>query len=996
MQKNFYLPNLYLLVFLVFLPLHTTLARESFAECSQTIDVVINDFTYHYYGRSTTGFVNQSGDTLHQLFYHAYFNAFRKGSALEAGAEEQGAPAIAERIRRLDSHQEGSLDIDSCTVNGQQAATQRTGTIVRIDLPRPLPPGERISVSFSFAGRIPWIVRRAGRNNIDNIRYSMAQWYPKLCQYDEHGWHNNQYLFREFYGVFSSYDVRITLPARYVVGATGTLQNPGEVGHGYQYTRDTIVQPSQQNLSKDSMLTWHFRADNVHDFAWVADENYTHEIAVHGSTVIHVLHDSSVAEAWAPVALWCKRALDACGALLGSYPYASFTCAQAGDGGMEYPQLIMIQHRERNALLHVVVHEIVHQWFYGLVASNETQHAWLDEGFTEYLEHRITTEHFPEEPPRTRPLLQRLLIPERPVAIATELTYFNVVRTGLDEPLSTPHDRFSDYGVSWIVYDKGMAFLRQLEYSFGRKALDSCLQRYARLWRYGHPYPRDFEKICEDVFGQRMDDIFDTFINTTHLPDYEITSMVDTRSSSGMYSTTIELKKNSIAHVPLTLYARLDNDQWITHRIPSDISYNPNDTTTAPWLWPYPSYTAELTTTEKIMEVRLDTTHALLDLIAENNTARSRFFLPYAPPVRIGLWQRYDQAVPLHYYGISVRPSLWRFAPGNWQAGVRTDGLIDFNRHRTTAGVYINSASGKIDWQAAYSHPFGALGPFASYAVRLWSMDGTRHAGLSLATEVRQKYSARERWKLTAAVEYRDATAPGSLPMLHPSLRDVYKAAASARYEWKDGSLLFEAVAAGTDRAGAQATATAHWTSLRTPTHALHFRFFATAATPLLPVAQWYSLHTTTSIDQFDNVPYRFAAGMAPALRSLFLPGGGAFAGETAPMRTILSLHMSLRDWYPLQIGLPVANVVEAGIYGSIALAGSDRGIVQKPFDALHAEAGLLVSLNLNDIAPYAQALWIFSEEPVISLFVPFFRQVPGETSSIGTRGIRVGVGTAL
>ncbi len=994
MQKISYLPNLALLIAILLYPFSAAIARESFAEFSQTLDVAINDYTYEYYGRSTTGFINQSGDTLHQLFYHAYFNAFRKGSALEAYAEEHGTPDVAERIGRLQTNQEGAMDIDSCTVDGRPATTERIGTIVRIDLPKPLLPGERIQIAFSFAGRIPWIVRRAGRNNAQNIRYSMAQWYPKLCQYDEHGWHNNQYLFREFFGVFGSYDVRITLPARYIVGATGALQNPDDVGHGYQFARDTTVQPSHNLILKDSLLTWHFRAENVHDFAWVADENYAHTIAVHGATVIHILHDSSAAAAWQPVAQWCKRTLDACGTLLGAYPYSTFTCAQAGDGGMEYPQLIMIQHRERYDLLHVVVHEIVHQWFYGLVANNETQHAWMDEGCTEYLEHRITAEEFPEEQPQPRSFLHRLLIPERPSALATELTYLNVVRTGFDEPLSTPHDRFSDYGVSWIVYDKGVAFLRQLEYSFGRQALDSCLKRYASLWRYGHPYPRDFEKTCEEVFGQRMDDIFDIFINTTMLPDYEITSM-DTRFSSGIYTTTVALKKHSIAHVPLVLYARLANGQWTTHRIPSDLLYAQDTTSPAPWLWTYPSHTVQMTTTDEILEVRLDTTHTLADLTAENNTARSRFLFPYAPPVRIGLWQRYDQAVPLDYYGIAIRPTLWRFAPDNWQIGIRADGLINFDDYQTTAGLYFNTVSGKIDWQAAYSNPFHALGPLSSYSVRAWSMDGIRHARLSLTTQIRRRYSAPERWTLTALADYWDKADGVSLPI--PLASELYRAGTSARYEWKNGSLLCEALAASShQQTGAQAAITANWTPVRTGGHALFIRFFATTATPLLPKGQWYSLHTTTPTEQFDNVPYRFAAGMAPALRALFLPGGGAFAGAIdMPMRSILSLHAALRDWYPLA-SLPVLEALEAGAYSSLAIAGSDKEMVQQPFKAFYAEAGLLISMDIHRIAPSARALWIFTEKPSIILFLPFIRQKPGEEISIGTRGIRLGISTTL
>lgn len=993
MQKISYLPNLFLLAVALCAALVVAEARAhtAFEECHHTIDVTVNDYTYEYFGKGNTRFVNNSGDTLHQLFFHVYFNAFQHNSELAAYAVEHGANDFAERLRALTAEQEGRLDIDSCTVDGQPATTERTGTVVRIDLAQPLLPGRRIDIAFAFSGRIPWLCRRAGRNNTQSIRYSMAQWYPKLCQYDQHGWHNNQYLFREFFGVFASYDVRITLPARYVVGATGTLQNPREVGHGYQFTTDTTIQPSQQLLTRDSLLTWHFRAEQVHDFAWVADENYAHTIAQHGATTIHVLHDSSLTTAWKPVAEWCKRTLDTCGGLLGTYPYASFTCAQAGDGGMEYPQLIMIQHRAREPLLRVVIHEIVHQWFYGLVANNETLHAWLDEGFTEYLEHRIATEVFPEEQPLPKPLLQRWLVPQRSALVEKELSYFNIVRAGFDEPMARPHDRFGDFAAAWLVYDKGMAFLHQLEYSFGRPALDSCLKLYAAMWRFAHPSPQDFERLCEQVFAQRMDEIFDIFTHTTHRPDYSIESLLSSENN-GVYTTHVGLRRHSPAHVPLVLYVRLASGAWITHRIPSDMSYRHTDTAVVPWLWTRTEYTAELRSLERVEEVLLDTTFKLLDLTAEDNTRRNRLLLSGLPPLRFGLWQRYDQAVPLHYYGISVRPSLWRFAPSTWQVGIRADGLIDFNRYRTTLGLYAHTP-GTVDWQAAFSHPFPLLAR-STYTARAWSMDGTRHASLSLAAQHQQQYGVPERWTLSVAAEYwrgTDAT-------LFRTFGDLYRTSVSALYEWRSGSFAAEVSAASNSLSGAQATTVLRWTTSRTSNSALHLRLFATAATPLLPREQWYSLRTATVLEQFNNTPYRFASGIAPTLTAaaLFLPGGAGFAENATPARNVLACSIALREWYPLQLGLPVFDVLEAGAYAAFAVAGNSNSDFRSVNSAVHCEAGFLLSVDLNDIAPFAQALWIFAERPCIGVYIPIVRKAADTALQTGTRGFKLGIGTTL
>jgi hypothetical protein len=209
------------------------------------------------------------------------------------------------------------------------------------------------------------------------------------------GWHPHPYIGREFYAPFGTFDVRLTLPADYVVGATGTLQNPEAVGHGYEAPPDAgrvATGPARRadGTAPDS-LTWHFRAERVHDFAWAADPRYVHERPSSPTSPVATSPSHPP-----PLPPRGGRGLAPDGRLdaemtryfserYGTYPYPQFTVAQGGDGGMEYPMITLITgRRSPGSLFSVTAHEFAHMWFYGIVASNESLYSWIDEGFTNY------------------------------------------------------------------------------------------------------------------------------------------------------------------------------------------------------------------------------------------------------------------------------------------------------------------------------------------------------------------------------------------------------------------------------------------------------------------------------------------------------------------------------------------------------------------------------------------------------------------------------------
>ncbi len=334
-------------------------------------------------GRQRLTYQNNSPDTLRTVYYHLYFNAFQDGSLMQERNRHLPDPdaRVVPRIFNYTPDQIGYHHIDALTQDGQPVRSTVDGTILRVDLVRPIPPGGQSVFEMTFTSQVPLQTRRSGWNSRDGIDYSMSQWYPKMAHYDSRGWHPDPYVGREFYGEYGAFDVRITIPAEYMLGATGLLQNAEEIGKGYQ--RDTTRAVAH---APGTNLTWHFKADNVHDFAWVADRDYVHDrMAGPNGRQYHLLYQPNAAPGWQQLRAFVPALFAFYERRFGPYVWPQFTVAQAGDGGMEYPMMNFITGGARPGSLYgVTAHEGAHEWFYGMLGSNESDFAWMDEGFTDW------------------------------------------------------------------------------------------------------------------------------------------------------------------------------------------------------------------------------------------------------------------------------------------------------------------------------------------------------------------------------------------------------------------------------------------------------------------------------------------------------------------------------------------------------------------------------------------------------------------------------------
>ena len=505
------------------------------------------DATHHQFeGLQNLTYINHSPDTLTQVFYHLYFNAFQPGSMMDVRSKTiiDSDRRVGNRISKLKPTQIGLQEIWSLEQNGVFLDFEINETILEVSLAESILPNDTVEFRMKYKTQVPIQIRRSGRMNSEGIDYSMSQWYPKLCEYDKDGWHANPYVGREFYGIWGSFDVTIHMDSKYTIAATGVLQNPDEIGHGYsELTLDTIP----------TKLSWNFKAEKVHDFVWAADPDYTHEIIQNDNGPnFHLFYQQGEkTKHWKDLGKYMIRTFEYANKHFGEYPYPHYSIIQGGDGGMEYPMATLITgHRSLKSLVGVSVHEAMHSWYHGLLATNEALYAWMDEGFTSYASNRIEYEFFPEDFPG--------------IHEGSYKSYKRIANSHYEEPLCTHADHFDTnwaYGVA--SYSKGVVILDQLSYIVGDEVVERSLKRYFDEWAYKHPDARDFKRIVEKESNMELDWYFEYFVNSTKTIDYGIHEI--NKKENG---TLITLKKGEMP-MPVEFEIEMNDGRLSNYYIPT-------------------------------------------------------------------------------------------------------------------------------------------------------------------------------------------------------------------------------------------------------------------------------------------------------------------------------------------------------------------------------------------------------------------------------------------
>jgi hypothetical protein len=549
-------------------------------ELNYKIEVTLNDKEHTLEGFMDLLYTNHSPDTLSFIWFHLWPNAFKNDRTafseqqLEngrtdfyfSGREQKGY------INRLD------FRVQNLTLKVEDHP--QYSDIVKVYLPSPLAPGRQTRITTPFHVKLPDNFSRGGHNGKDGQSYQVTQWYPKPAVYDQKGWHPIPYLQQgEFYSEFGSYDVRISVPSNYVVAATGVLQNEDELqwlkkrgappkiagprkkGFGTppvksKTTKKTAEEePATSIVSSTGFKTLRYLQDKVHDFAWFADKyfgvQYDTILLASGKKVdIFSYYHEPVAETWKNSTRFIGDAIRFRSEQIGEYPYSVISVVETKmgfEGGMEYPTITSVSPVSSEKELDLLMeHEIGHNWFYGILASNERDHPWMDEGMNSFYDYRYSESRYTDSGSSWLGNMS-----SRQLA---DLSVYSLEQLREDKPIATASPEFTETGYFSIAYGKAAAWMKKLEQELGKQQFDQAMQQYYEEWKFRHPYPEDFRKVMETTSGKDLSHVF-SLLNKTGPMDSIGRKKLSAGFIFGKFNTE---KMNSVLVSPAFGYNKYD------------------------------------------------------------------------------------------------------------------------------------------------------------------------------------------------------------------------------------------------------------------------------------------------------------------------------------------------------------------------------------------------------------------------------------------------------
>lgn len=654
------------------------------------IDVSLDDASEQIKGEVELTYTNNSPDELTELYFHLYQNAFEPNSY---SFQKEGRDIDED----LEQHQ--GTSVSNMSVNSMDVQTEMDNSILKVVLKDPIRPGDKAVIEYAFTTRFGANHGRMKSYNAWGARhFNVVHWYPRISVYDQKfGWTKDQHLGTEFYGDFGAFDVSIDLPAQYVLDGTGFLVNREEVLP--QELRKKLdvsnfagkpwgEQPSVITPVSDERKTWKFHAENVHDFAWTADPTYRIGEAKatldNGREVTcYALVQEPHAARWQNAAQYAASVIELFSSDFGEYTYHKMIVADARDG-MEYPMLTLDGGRDPY-YRDLFVHEIGHNWFYGMIGNNETYRASLDEGFTQFLTswgmeklEGDTTEYYSSEG------LADALFGE---AYSTRFEqvymgyYASAITRQQDPQLNTHSDHFVHDRQYGQVYYKTATMLYNLEYVLGEELFQSAMKNYVEQWKFCHPYFEDFRRSIIQYTGVDLNWFFDQWLTTDETIDYKLKSI---KKRGGHHVLTLQRKGMTM---PLDIAIEDKEGNVHNYIIPNTDWTKESDAEVLPvwygWGTFNDEYHVHLNTDYTIKDVTIDPSSRLADVYQLNNSTKSKL------SVELNDFQKYS---PKHEYLVEFNPILWYNAYDGIKAGLRVKGDYYRQYHRFDFRVWYNTS----------------------------------------------------------------------------------------------------------------------------------------------------------------------------------------------------------------------------------------------------------------------------------------------------------------
>ncbi len=669
------------------------------AKIDEEADIIDGELTLIYW--------NNSPDELDFVFFHLYNNAFQPGSYYDNLIRNN---KITPRYGKYENQGLGTK-IEQLWVNGKEVEMELDNTILKVWLPQTLKKGDHIEFYIKFKTYFDpgGNVRRRMKtfNAYGYKHYDGVHWYPRMAVYDRKaGWNTNQHLGHEFYGNFGTYDVKLTLASNFVVEATGTLQNrdkvlPNELRQKLDIKnfaskpwgeKPSVITPYVKGETK----TWHFYAENVHDFAFTADPTYRiGEAEWNGIKAIAVVQEPH-ASRWQNAAEFAIKCVKVYSEDFGMYEYPKMVVADARDG-MEYPMLTLNGGYDPN-YRGLFAHEIAHNWFFGMVANNETYRPALDEGFTQFLEvwalEKIDGKYEVRLPYKSK-YVEKFY--KQPTA-RFKNAYWGYLEDAIrhrDESLNTHADMFNgairhDGGYRHVYY-KTAVMLFNLQYVLGDSLFQKAMQHYFNQWKFAHPYDEDMRNSIIQFTKVDLNWFFDQWFNTTKRLDYAVKS-VKKGKQKDEYKITFERKERM--QMPIDFRVTAKDGKTYDFYIPNTWFEKKTNATVLPrWIgWDnlQPLYEATVIIPGGIKNVEIDPSGRLADINKLDNSLKCNIEIDFDHNiVSLPNWDKYQ---------LKIRPDLWYNGFDGLKVGAHFNGHYMKFRRQFDASVFFNTGLAQQDW----------------------------------------------------------------------------------------------------------------------------------------------------------------------------------------------------------------------------------------------------------------------------------------------------------
>lgn len=716
-----------------------------------TMDVTLEPETHMLTGKETILYRNNSPDTITKFYMHLYPNAYKDENSTMAQEAKKYY-----QYRERPEEDRGWIEITSFSIDSPGATSSQAVTAYQVDdtileatLPKPLPPGGEITVRLEFESQIRKISSRSGYRG---TQYDFAQWYPKVVVYDHEGWHPEQFhLFTEFYGEYGTWDVMINVPFEYIVGSTGVVVSgdPGwdlvavdtslsgkEWRDKYKEMKENIKQLAEK--TKTRSVTFH--AENSHTFAWTACPDFLYEKGEWDGIPIHVLYRSYVKSRWSKiVAERGNRALAWLSDKFGRYPYPQLTITHGLlGGGMEYPMLVMNASESESLILH----EVGHIYFYGILGNNEQEEPWLDEGFTTfqtrwYMEDRYGKLGFDRElARRNRSDFVKKHYPITSNKDGTVNYILFYMNSGFNEPIATPGYKFKDgfsYGVN--SYPKGSYFYEMLRYVVGDEKWAKICRTYYERWKFKHVNEARFKKVCEEISGMDLDWFFKQWLHETHLINYSLGSVKKNKLADGKWETKVQINRTESGVMPVEVTLNTDDGLFVTKR------------------WDGFDEEGEVTfvTASKPGKVMLDPNDQILDNSRlDNGTSKIEIYPDYPN-------MYYN---PRDAYVVRWRPSIWYNDIDGVRPGLTFRGTYRNALRNLRAGFWYGPNSSEFDAYFRFSNPLPSLGQRVNYQLLAQKMEGRIEGDLQISWAMSNYMFTPPIHRFSLGVNYSDVRDP--------------------------------------------------------------------------------------------------------------------------------------------------------------------------------------------------------------------------------------------